>query len=122
MASSIPCLAQWVEGSSIAVSCGVARRLGSDLALLWFWRSLAAVALIQPVAWEPPYAVGEALKIQKKKRRKEKKKKLTEITQLCECFQDLLLDIVYELVTLISLLLQRNSFPGIYAKYLLSFL
>ena len=37
----------------------------SDLALLWLWRRLAAVALIGPLAWELPYAKGEALKISK---------------------------------------------------------
>ena len=26
------------------------------------WHRLVATALIQPVAWEPPYAVGSALK------------------------------------------------------------
>ena len=30
--------------------------------LLWLWCRLAAVALIRPLAWEPPYAVGTALK------------------------------------------------------------
>ena len=43
---SIPGLAQWVK----------------DLLLLWLWHSLAAIALIQPLAWEPPYAMGVALK------------------------------------------------------------
>ena len=38
-----------------------------DLALLWLWCRLAAVALIQLLAWEGPYAVGAALKKQKKK-------------------------------------------------------
>ena len=33
--------------------------------LLWLWR--AAVALFQPLAWEPPYAAGVALKSNKKK-------------------------------------------------------
>ena len=28
---------------------------------LWLWWRLAAVALIRPLAWEPPYAVGAAL-------------------------------------------------------------
>ena len=37
-------------------------RHSSDLALLWLWPRLAAVALIQLLAWEPPYAVGVALK------------------------------------------------------------
>ena len=49
------------------MSCGVAHRRGSDLALLWLWRRLAAVALIRPLAWEPPYVVGAALKSKKKK-------------------------------------------------------
>ena len=30
----------------------------------------AAVALIRPLSWEPPYAVGEALKRQKAKKKK----------------------------------------------------
>ena len=29
---------------------------------LWLWRSPAAVALIRPLAWEPPYAMDMALK------------------------------------------------------------
>ena len=46
---------------SIAMSCGVDRRCGSDLALLWLWHKLAAAAPIRLLAWEPPYASGEAL-------------------------------------------------------------
>ena len=38
VAGSIPGLAQWVK----------------DLVLLWLWCRPAAVALIQPLAWEPP--------------------------------------------------------------------
>ena len=37
-------------------------RHGSDLALLWLWHRLAAATLIQPLAWELPYASGMALK------------------------------------------------------------
>ena len=66
VAGSIPGLAQWVEGSDIAVSCGVGRRCSSDLALLWLWRRLEAAAQIQPPAWEPPHAEGSALKRPKK--------------------------------------------------------
>ena len=49
------------------MSYGVGHRCGFDPALLWLWRRVAAVALIGPLAWEPPYAVSAALKIQKKK-------------------------------------------------------
>ena len=53
------------------MSCGVSRRLGSDLAWLWLWRRTAAVALIRPPqAWEPPYAAGVALKSKKKKKKR----------------------------------------------------
>ena len=44
------------------MSCGVGHRCGCDLALLWLLRRPAAVALTQPLAWEPPYAAGIDLK------------------------------------------------------------
>ena len=52
------------------MSCGVGRRHSSDPALLWLWRRPAAVAQIQPLAWETPYAAGAALKSGKKKTKK----------------------------------------------------
>ena len=55
------------------MSSGVGGRCGSDLALLWLWHKLAATALIGPLAQEPPYAVGAALKGQKKKNKQTKK-------------------------------------------------
>ena len=61
-AGSLPGLAQWVKGSGAAMSCGVGRRYGSNLALLWSWLKPVAAALIQPLAWEPPSATGMALK------------------------------------------------------------
>ena len=63
----VPALAQWVKRSGVAVSCGVDHRCSSDLVLLWLWCRLIAVALIRPLAWETPYAVGAALKAKKKK-------------------------------------------------------
>ena len=51
------------KGSSTAVSCGVCGRRGSDPMLLWLWCRPAPTALIQPLAWEPPYAGVAALKI-----------------------------------------------------------
>ena len=45
-AGSTPGLAQWVK----------------DLTLLWLWWRPVAVAPIRPLAWEPPYAAGAALK------------------------------------------------------------
>ena len=44
------------------MSCGVGHRRVLDLVWLWLWCRLAALALIQHVAWEPPCAVGVALK------------------------------------------------------------
>ena len=40
------------------MSCGRRRGLGPAL----LWRRPAATALVRPLAWEPPYAAGEALK------------------------------------------------------------
>ena len=42
------------------MSCGVGRRHSSDPTLLWLWCRAVATALIRPVAWEPPYALGAA--------------------------------------------------------------
>ena len=39
----------------------------SDLALLWLWCRLAATAWIPPLAWEPPYAPGAAVKMTERK-------------------------------------------------------
>ena len=58
------------------MSCGVGHRCGSDPTLLWLWRRLAATAPIQPLAWEPPHAVGVALeKTKKKEEKKEEEEK-----------------------------------------------
>jgi len=56
------------------VSCGVGCRRGSDPALLWLWRRLAATAPIQPLAWEPPYAAGVAQEMAKSQKKKKKMK------------------------------------------------
>ena len=49
-------------GYSVAMSCGVGCRRGTDLALLWWWCRVAAVALIRPLAWELPYVSDVASK------------------------------------------------------------
>jgi len=49
------------------MSCGVGPRHDLDLVLPWLWYR-TATALIQPLAWEPPYAMGVALKRKKKRR------------------------------------------------------
>ena len=49
------------------MSCG--RRRSSDPMLLWLWRRPVATVLIQPLAWELPYATDAALKRQKKKKK-----------------------------------------------------
>ena len=61
--SLIPGLPQWVK--DMAMGCSVGCRCGSDPALLWLWCRPAATAPIGPLAWEPPCAVGSALKRQK---------------------------------------------------------
>ena len=55
--------------------CGVGRRRGLDLAWLWLWRRPAAAALIGPLAWEPPYAMGVALKTKNKTKQNRTNKK-----------------------------------------------
>ena len=50
---SIPGLTQWVK----------------DLALLWLWCRQGATALIWPLAWGPPCAVGAALERTKTRKR-----------------------------------------------------
>ena len=56
------------------MSSGVGHRHVSDLALLWPWCTLAAVALTRPLAWERPYAAGEALKKKQKSKKQNQKK------------------------------------------------
>ena len=46
-------------------------RLRSYVAMAWY-RLAAATLPIRPLAWEPPYAVGAALKKAKKNRNKKK--------------------------------------------------
>ena len=60
-------LAQWVKESCIAKSYGVGHRLSWDATLLWLKHKRAAIAPIQPLAWEPPYATGVALKRNKER-------------------------------------------------------
>ena len=55
--SSIPGLTQGVE----------------DLTLHELWYRPAAVDMIHPLAWEPPYTMDGALKTKKKKKKKKKK-------------------------------------------------
>ena len=46
------------------MSCGIVCRSGSDPTLLWC--RMAATALIRPLAWELPYAIGVSPPPQKK--------------------------------------------------------
>ena len=48
------------------MSYGIGCKCGSYLGLLRLWCKLAAVALIQPLAWETPYVTGAALQEKKK--------------------------------------------------------
>ena len=57
------------------MSCGVGYGWGSDLVLLWLWCRPVSTTLIRPLAWEPPYAAGAALKGHKNKKKKKKKER-----------------------------------------------
>ena len=48
-------------GSGVAVTCGVGCRYDSAPELLWMWCRPAAPSVIQPLAWELPFATGAAL-------------------------------------------------------------
>jgi len=52
------------------MSCGVGHRCGLDPALLRLWCRLVATAPIQPLAWEPPYAMGSAQEMAKRQKKK----------------------------------------------------
>ena len=67
MRTRVPSLVLLSGSGSVAVSCSVGRRRGSDPELLWLWCRLAAVAPIPPLAWELQYAVDVALKSIEKK-------------------------------------------------------
>lgn len=57
------------HGHGIAMNCGVGCIWGLDPTLLWLWHRLAPVAVIRPLAWEHPCAVGMALKGKTKMKR-----------------------------------------------------
>ena len=61
------------------MSCGVGRKRGSDLALLWLWHRLAATGPIRLLAWEPPYVKRAALEKAKRPKKKKKKKVLLKV-------------------------------------------
>ena len=63
------------SGSGIDMSCDVGCRCAWDLMLLWLRYRLAAIAPIQSLAWESPYAAGAALKSEKKKKKEKEKEK-----------------------------------------------
>ena len=45
----------------------------ADVVLLWLWHRPAATAPIRPLTWDPPYAMGMALKRPKKQKQKQNK-------------------------------------------------
>ena len=61
-AVSIPDLTEWVKDPALREFWCRLQTPRLDLALLWLWHRPVATALIQPLAWEPPYATGTALK------------------------------------------------------------
>ena len=51
------------------MSCDVGHKCGLGLVLLWLWCRSAAAALIRPLAWENPCAMGAPLKKKSKKKK-----------------------------------------------------
>ena len=80
------------------MSCGVGRRCGLDLTLLWLWCRLAATVPIGPLAWEPPYAMGVA-----QEKAKRQKKKMVD-NKTCKLFQDIL-NLFLQYVTLFGIMI-----------------
>ena len=62
----VPVMAQWVGNlTSIHEDVSLIPDLTQQVknpTLLWLWYRLAATALIRPLAWELPHAVGTAIK------------------------------------------------------------
>ena len=67
------------------MNCGVGRRHGLYLALLW--HGPAAVAPTGPLAWGPLYAVSAALKSKKKNKNKQTNKQTKNPDDLKLCLQ-----------------------------------
>ena len=65
------------------MSFGIGHRLSSDPVLLWLRCRPAASTPIGPLAWEPPYAPGAALKSEKKERKRKKKSLFLEAARTC---------------------------------------
>ena len=66
-AGLIPALTQWIKDPVLPSAVVQVADTPRIQHCLWLWHRLAATAPIQPLAWDPPYAVGEALKRQKNK-------------------------------------------------------
>ena len=56
------------------MSTGIGHRCSLVLALLWLWHRTAAVALIQPLAWEPSCVAGAALKSKQQQQQQQQNK------------------------------------------------
>ena len=71
-AGSIPELTQHVKDPGChELWCRLQTQL--DPTLLWLWCRPTATALVHRLAWEPPYAIGAALKRQKTRKKKKEK-------------------------------------------------
>ena len=71
----VPIVAQWLTNPTnthedVGLILALLRRLRIQCCCE-LWHRLTATALIRPLAWEPPYTTGVALKRQKTEKKKE---------------------------------------------------
>ena len=74
----VPVVVQWLTNPTRNHEVADLVQWVKDLASLWLWCRLTAIAAIRPLSCEPPYAMSTALE-------KDKKKKKAYISATCTC-------------------------------------
>ena len=91
------------------MNCDVGCRHGLDLGIAVTVGRLVATALSQPLAWEPPYAAGVALKRKKEKKKKKERKKKCFCREFSGLWRPLLWACVHGFMLPNALLVRRTE-------------